>query len=464
MLDACFPSEKNGYLASLEKPPVLGIRANTLKITPDSLGGLLKTVLRSVPWCENGFYYDAPLAPSKSPFFNAGLFYLQEPSAMSAVAVLNPRPGDIVLDVCAAPGGKTTQIAAALRGAGAVFANDKSLSRVGALTKNVDLSGAKNVCVLNETPHNLAACFPLFFDKILIDAPCSGEGMFRKDRGAIKHYGRYKPEILAKQQQNILKLCDCMLKPGGEMLYCTCTFGPVENEAVIGSFLNERPNYDILPINKNFGFEPGNPAFYKNGGRPCLCGTARIWPHRVSGEGFFLAHLKKSEAARQNARRETQRRREKPIRGKGGARARNASRERAALGGFKEFCRENLTVSLGGAGLTRAGGALYENIAGAGAPSGLNVRRPGRLLGTFCGERFLPSQALAMSLKPHECARTLNLAEADERVARFLKGEPFAANLADGYCLVCVSGYPLGFGFVKRGTMKNKLMKSWAAP
>lgn len=453
MSDAYFPDEKDGYLASFENPPVLGIRANTLKIAPDGLTKLLKASLLNIPWCRNGFYYDAPLAPSKSPFFNAGLFYLQEPSAMSAVTVLNPQPGDTVLDICAAPGGKTTQIAAAMQGAGVIFANDKNPSRVGALTKNIDLSGAKNVCILNETPYNLSSRYKDYFDKILIDAPCSGEGMFRKDSNAVKCYNRYKPETLAKEQQNILKLCDCMLKPGGQMLYCTCTFNPVENEGIIGAFLETRPDYDILPIDGGFGFDSGNPAFYKNGKQPSLANTARLWPHKVSGEGFFLAHLKKNGNAKER------------LRGKD-ARAQNRSLTKAESGIFDKFRRENLSAAFcpSEKNLSRAGDALYENIIDANVFGGLNVKRPGRLLGTFLSGRFLPSQALAMSLKPDESARTLDLTESDERARRFLKGESFTADLPDGYCLVCVSGYPLGFGFVKNGMLKNKLMKSWVLP
>ena len=227
------------YIACYEEPRYYGLRVNTGKISVEDFKKICPFEIQPIPWIENGFYYDGEsVVPSKHPYYFAGLYYLQEPSAMTPAAKFPVKPGERVLDLCAAPGGKATALGAALQGKGVLVANDISNSRAKALLKNLEVFGISNAFVTNEVPQNLADRFEGFFDKVLIDAPCSGEGMFRKDPAVIKTWNEERPEYFAKLQKDILKNGVRMLRPGGKLLYSTCTFAPVENEGSISWILN----------------------------------------------------------------------------------------------------------------------------------------------------------------------------------------------------------------------------------
>ncbi|MCL1844740.1 MAG: hypothetical protein FWF77_02440, partial [Defluviitaleaceae bacterium] len=238
----------------------------------------------SVPWCKTGRYYTDE-RPAKTIAYHAGLFYIQEPSAMCPAEVLGAEPGQRVLDICAAPGGKSVQIAGKMRGEGLLVSNDASASRSRALVKNLERAGVTNAIVLIEQPRKLAARFPEFFDRILVDAPCSGEGMFRRDPDAIKAYTANKPETCAVVQSEILRHAAKMLAPGGRMVYSTCTFNRVENEDVIEAFLQKHPDFALVEIDHSaLGIQAGFDAEQK---------TARIWPHLSCGEGHFIALIER---------------------------------------------------------------------------------------------------------------------------------------------------------------------------
>ena len=228
-------TEFAAYLDSFVEGRFYGLRANTLKITPEALQEKGIFGLKPIPWCASGFYYDGEERPAKHPYYHAGLYYLQEPSAMSPAAILPIEEGDFVLDLCAAPGGKTTQLGARLQGSGLLVANDISAGRAKTLLKNVELAGIRNAVVLSETPERIAQRLPLFFDKILVDAPCSGEGMFRKEPDMVKSWNQEMLDFCRTEQAKILEACAPMLKPGGMLLYSTCTFSPEENEKSIGA-------------------------------------------------------------------------------------------------------------------------------------------------------------------------------------------------------------------------------------
>lgn len=216
--------EYEAYIKSYEEAWKPGLRVNTLKIMPEEFKNLSHLELTPVDWTEKGFYYEDTERPARHPFYYAGLYYLQEPSAMAPAAVLPVEPGDKVLDVCAAPGGKSTELAAKLQGKGMLVSNDISYSRARALLKNLELAGAENISVLSEEPGKLAAVWPEFFDKILVDAPCSGEGMFRREEDMVKDWVSRGPSYYSSIQREILEQAVAMLKPGGMMLYSTCTF------------------------------------------------------------------------------------------------------------------------------------------------------------------------------------------------------------------------------------------------
>ncbi|MDD3394607.1 MAG: NOL1/NOP2/sun family putative RNA methylase, partial [Anaerotignum sp.] len=276
------------YLDSFRESRYFGLRVNTMKIAPEEFSKKNIFPLTPVPWCKEGFYYLEGERPAKHPYYHAGLYYLQEPSAMCPGAVLPINGGDRVLDVCAAPGGKSTQLAARLGGEGLLVANDISAGRAKALLKNMELFGIRNSIVMSEPPERLAERFTEFFDKILIDAPCSGEGMFRKEPDMIKSW---KEELLAfcqKQQREILEACATMLRPGGMILYSTCTFAVEENEKSIADFLERHQNFSLVPIEKKYGFSEGIGELHH---------CARLYPHKIKGEGHFLALLQKNGTA-----------------------------------------------------------------------------------------------------------------------------------------------------------------------
>ncbi|MDR1687149.1 MAG: RsmB/NOP family class I SAM-dependent RNA methyltransferase [Clostridiales bacterium] len=473
-----FPLEADSYFNSLKNPPYAGLRVNTLKISPDDFAVLINNKAHfaledKINWCDEGFYCAANSRPAKSPFYHAGLFYIQEPSAMSAASVFEVSPGDKVLDICAAPGGKTTHLAAKLNGSGLIVANDISNTRCRALVKNLELAGVTNAVVLNETPEKLAARFAGFFDKILIDAPCSGEGMFRKDPDAVKNYTKYKSEQLGCVQKNILRCADIMLKDGGEIMYSTCTFSPDENERIIGGFLSSHDEYELKEIDKNNGFCDGNPGFYPPDISGALSKTARLWPQKIKGEGHFLAWMKHRGICVKNQFEDAPLEAAKRGKTADGIKCRNevnlntASKNKNPANintaAFKDFCAENLeNLGAGFASkLVFHGESLYSVPDGLPDLSGIRIIRTGFYLGEAKKGRFEPSQALAMGLSIKNAKRSVNFQHSDENLYRYLKGESFEVNLADGFCLVCLCNYPLGFGKVQNGRLKNKYLKSW---
>lgn len=283
--------EYDQYIKSYEEEWKPGLRVNTLKLSPEEFLEFSPWKLSPVPWTKNGFYYDSQDRPSRHPAYFAGLYYLQEPSAMTPAAMLPVEPGDKVLDVCAAPGGKSTELAAKLKGEGLLVSNDISYSRARALLKNLELTGAANIAVVSEDPEKLAEVWPEFFDKILVDAPCSGEGMFRRDDDMVKDWTSRGPEYYSPIQRRILEQAVAMLKPGGMLLYSTCTFSRLEDEDNVNFLLESHPEMELVPF--NLASVPGSADGIG------LNGCMRLFPHRMKGEGHFLALLrKKSEESK----------------------------------------------------------------------------------------------------------------------------------------------------------------------
>ena len=285
--------EYGQYLKSFKEEWKPGLRVNTWKIDPRDLAKLVPWDLEPVPWTDNGFYYDGSLEgealrPSKHPAYYAGLYYLQEPSAMTPAAMLPVVPGDRVLDLCAAPGGKSTELASKLKGRGMLVSNDISYSRARALLKNLELAGAANICVTSEAPEKLACVWPEYFDKILVDAPCSGEGMFRRDEDMVKDWTAHGPSYYAPIQRQIAVQAVRMLKPGGMLLYSTCTFSRIEDEGNIEYILEHYPQMELCTL--DLSAVPG--AADGIGLKGCM----RLFPHRLKGEGHFLALLRKKKA------------------------------------------------------------------------------------------------------------------------------------------------------------------------
>jgi len=466
-MESLLAGEWPSFRAGLDGGRLYGLRANTLKIAPSSLASILKDSvndigLSPVPWCAEGFYHNEAARPAKSPLYNAGLYYLQEPSAMLPAAVAEIEPGMRVLGLCAAPGGKSTAAAARLAGAGVLVSNDVSASRCGALVKNIELSGCRNAVVTNETPEKLAFRFAGWFDRILIDAPCSGEGMFRKDPDAAKSWEARKPAACAEIQRKILGAAAQMLKPGGVIVYSTCTFDPVEDEMMMGEFLDGHGDFGIWPLDAaGLGISPGRPEW--GGGRADLAGCGRIWPHVSAGEGHFVCRLKKNTAVNYeeddagHMRRNGQK---KPAVGKKPV-DKYALQEGLDL--FWKFAKDNLMLPedfFAGYDFERRANAFYAAPKGLPPFDGLRVCRSGWYLGDVKTGRFEPSQALAMGLT-RETANCAAIEPGDERIGRYLKGESFDFPCRDGWATVCIGEYPLGWAKASGGRLKNKLARGW---
>ncbi len=495
--------EYEEFLASYDRPRNFGLRVNVDKISPGEFEKIAPFHLTKIPWTENGYYYEEQDMPARHPFYYAGMYYLQEPSAMTPASRLVSQPGDKVLDLCAAPGGKATELGARLHGQGVLVANDISASRAKALLKNIEVFGIRNSFVVNEVPAKLAENFQEFFDKILVDAPCSGEGMFRKDPAVAKVWDSNKPFECAKQQKEIITRAAQMLAPGGNMLYSTCTFSPEENEQVIQFLLDSRDDMEIREIQPYEGFAPGRPEVAYEGwdgectdpvrrkmGTPDLKKCVRIWPHKMAGEGHFLALLHKKasgEAARAQEndrnghpnRETTVDEHKNPVEGTISDIKGIGKPETKAL---TEFFAD-VSMEMNWKQVEVRKGQVYLVPEALGTRKGLVFLRNGLYLGEIRKDRFEPSQSFAMALKKEEYTAVVDLDYSDVRVEKYLRGETLEVDdivehnlqeaekmsdtksmkkrLEKGWQLVCVNGYPLGWGKLVNGTLKNKYHAGW---
>lgn len=432
------------YLDSFEKPKFTGLRVNTSKISVEEFLRISPFKLRRVPWTENGFYYTEEDLPTHHPYYYAGLYYIQEPSAMAPAAVLPVERGERVLDLCAAPGGKATELGAKLNHTGLLVANDASASRTKALLKNLEVFGIPNLLVTSEMGDRLDRYFHEYFDKILIDAPCSGEGMFRKQAHMIPAWEKQGPEVFANMQREILRQAAELLKPGGTMLYSTCTFSKLENEGSIDGFLAEHPEFTLEEIPRQEGFCSGMPELV--GSRFPLERCVRLFPHKIDGEGHFLALLKKAGEKIPGAPEPAGR----------------PGRIPAELEAFLQDVSMPMELSR----IVVKDTKVFLMPEGVGRCPGLRFLRSGLYLGELLKKRFEPSQAFAMALKKEEYASVIDLSAADDRVIRYLKGETLEiedgeSSRPEGWQLVCVDGYPLGWGKLIRGTLRNKYFSGW---
>ena len=392
------------YLESLDRPRAVALRFNPLKGEIPQMD----FVQASVPWEPMGYYYDPDSRPGLHPYHEAGVYYLQEASAMSAVALLDPQPGENICDLCAAPGGKTTQIAGKMDGEGFLLCNEINPKRAKILSRNIERMGVANALVTNEHPARLAEKFPGYFDRVLIDAPCSGEGMFRKEEAAVTDWSQETVEMCARRQAEILHSGAELLKPGGRLVYSTCTFAPEENEQTIENFLNSHPEFTLE--------ETSAPWF-----TPAGKGMFRLWPHKLLGEGHFAAVLRKTDGREGDIT---------PIKGE------KLPKE------WISFAKE-LQIDLPEGTPIFFGQSLY--LAPMGMPDlrGIKVLRPGLELGELKKDRFEPAHALALWLKT--AANTIVLPADSPQTRQYMQGQTLPDS-GRGWTLVQVDGYSLGWG------------------
>lgn len=426
------------YEQALAQPVTRALRVNLLRCEDGRLPCAIDGVEEPVPWAR-GCYFTSPDArPGLSPLHEGGLYYLQEPSALSAVSVLHPQPGERVLDLCAAPGGKSTQIAGLMQGRGLLVCNEPVPARAQILSRNVERMGVRNAVVTSAMPALLAPRFAAFFDRILVDAPCSGEGMFRRQIEARNEWSENSPRGCADRQMEILEEAAKMLAPGGALVYSTCTFNDTENEGVLARFTAAHPEFALEAFTL-----PGLPSGER--------GYVHLYPHEIRGEGHFVSLLRKSpdapgapEPARETRRAAT------PARGRAAKPAETPVELPDVLAPGVAFAR-----------LHTAGDCLWalpEGLDSLSRLSGLRVLRTGLLLARREGRRTEPDHALAMALRPGEAARAAELTQ--EQAALYQAGEALdLGGLEPGYTLMTLCGVPLGFGKQAGGIMKNHYPK-----
>ena len=410
-------SEWEAFFAVYENKPFKGVRLNPLKGGMSALKAVLPFLGAPVAWEENGYYTDEEKLGG-SPFHAAGVFYSQEPSAMCAAPLLDVQPYEKVLDLCSAPGGKGTQLACKMDGKGIVVLNEPVLSRAKILSQNVERMGIKNAVVTSELPEKLSAKFAGYFDKILVDAPCSGEGMFRKNaEEALGEWSEENVTMCAERQKHILNEATKMLRRGGRLAYSTCTFATEEDEGQVRDYLQNHPEMRLIKQEK-------------------------LYPHKVAGEGHFAAVFEKVGEAETSYLR--------PIK-----QSVTSDGQKAYRDFEKTFFKEKFANRL-----HEVSGIVYDLPEDVFDWKNIQVLRVGVRLGEVKNGRFEPSHSLVMCAKKEECKNVLDLQTTDSRLEKYLRGETVDCENENGWCMVCVQGFPIGLGKAVSGTLKNHLPKA----
>ncbi len=401
------------FLASYETPPYKGLRVNTLKISAEEFARRAPFPLGENVGGDPACFYIGEEKPGADPYHFAGLYYLQEPSAMQVGSMAAKCKKQRVLDLCAAPGGKTTHLAQEMAGEGVLIANEVNYARAKILSQNVERMGIKNCAVISAPPEKLAARFPAYFDLVLVDAPCSGEGMFKKEQSAIPEWSAENVKMCAARQRAILGDAAGTVAGGGHLVYSTCTFSEEEDEWQVEDFLSRHPEFSLVEARK-------------------------LYPHTFRGEGHFCALLQRKNG-------ETLPQKPFPVQ-------KNTQAERA----FRIFAEDFFAEPPAGGITTLADGRMYLVPAGMPDLSGVSVLRLGVELGTWDGKLFKPAHALLMAFGERANRK---LALTREEAKKYLRGETLQRDCANGWCAVCVEGFPLGLGKSVGGTVKNHLPK-----
>ena len=430
-----------------------GLRVNTLKITAQRLLPLLAVSATPVPFAVNGYVIEEALKAGGDPLHHGGAYYMQEPSAMSAVTVLAPRPGERILDLCAAPGGKSTQIAATMQGEGLLWCNEYVPARARVLAQNLERCGVRNSVVSVGDTARLAQRLPDWFDGVLADVPCSGEGMFRKEPEALAQWSEDNIALCATRGQEILHNAAQCVRPGGRLVLSTCTCAPEDNEWAVVRFLQTHPDFELVDSGVTFGcggFDGEQIApFGLSEERQAACEVPlsrcrRLLPAH-GGEGHFIALFRRQDTAGCAAvslfsvGRETD-----------GIKAARALYEDCfvqppvgILAEFGEMVRllprempETNGITVLCAGVTVA-----------------QLRAGGRTL------RAEPDHGVFQSARVEDCRRVLSLSLTDPRLFAFLRGEEVSADLPGGYTGVACEGVLTGYGKAANGRLKNHYPK-----
>ena len=427
-------NEYDAYIKSFEEKPKTALRKNPLKNWVDF--SYEEYNLRKVPWCENGYYYNNENA-GKNIYHDSGLYYIQDASAMSVVELLDPKPHEKVLDLCASPGGKSTQIAEKMKNTGLLVSNEIIPSRAKNLSYNIERLGITNTIVLNETPEKIAEHLPEYFDKVLVDAPCSGEGMFRKNNDAISEWEKSDINFCAERQLSILENAAKCVKNGGILAFSTCTFNTIENEGVVLEFLKSHTEFHLLESNKKFNdFSSGicgenisKEDYEKYNLNYCI----RLFPHKIDGEGHFITIMQKAQENNIEY---------KSIKS-------NTNKKQQDI--INKWFKSNIKTTVGD-NIYAFGDTYYLLPEFSINVKNIKVLRYGLQLGEINQERFTPSHSLALALNPK---KTNHINITQKELVKYLKGETFEYTHENGWVLICFNNLPIGWGKVVNNIVKN---------
>lgn len=440
-------SDFAAFVASYDRPPSIGLRVNTLKLSPEQFAAIAPVPLTPISWVPAGFTVPPHSRLGKHPYYAAGLYYLQDPAAQAVAELMDPQPGETVLDLAAAPGGKTTHIAALMKGRGLLVANDIKPNRARDLARNIERWGARNVVITNESPARMAKHFGPYFDRVLVDAPCSAEAVFRREPG---DRDRWQPKLVdscAVQQDAIMQDAARLVRPGGYLVYATCTFAPAEDEGSLARFLNNHPDFELVSPPSFAGFDRGRPDWLGTDNPTFKLERAvRLWPHKAPGEGHFIAVLRRSSSA--------------PIQPVTLEPLHPAPIPKAAADDFTKFSAQTLDWQPFKERLALMGSYLYLLPDDLPDLKGLRLVHWGWWLGTSKKNRFEPSHSFAMGLQAQDVILKIPLSAQDPDLMRYLRGEVLSSSGPDGWVLVMVDGYPLGWGKRVQGRLKSHL-PSW---
>lgn len=408
--------EYDEFIKSYDMPKTTALRVNTMKSDITEISKELEYSFREVEWAKEGFYYnEEEIRPGRNPLHDAGAYYLQEPSAMSVIPLADIKPGQKVLDMCAAPGGKSTYILSKLENTGILVSNEINKQRIKALGENMERFGASNCIITNTDSASLKKVFRGYFDRVVIDAPCSGEGMFRKDEVAIEDWSYAKVLECSSIQKEIIKDGYDMLKEGGVLVYSTCTFSKEENEDIINGFVEECDGAELVQMH-------------------------RLWPHKIEGEGHFAAKIIKNEPEK--------------------CKTKDLSRvkEPKEIKFYRDFEKKFMNISLEGNFVLR-GENLYLMPENAPDTGKIKLLRYGLHLGVMKKNRFEPSHALSHYLKIKDVKGYEDFDSKSEEIASYLKGDTINTGKSRGWIIVSVNGVPLGWGKESGGIIKNHYPK-----
>lgn len=427
-----FNEKFHEFIKGFSKPKTYGLRLNSLKCANFQYYPYLKKLLTPNPLVENGFYYDKKLEPGKHPYHHAGVYYIQDPSAMMVIENADIKENDIVFDMCAAPGGKSTHILSKLNHSGLLISNEINFKRAKILSENIERMGAKNTIIISADPLNLTSEFNGFFDKVIVDAPCSGEGMFRKNQEAVDDWSYEKVLKCATIQKKLIDCAYRLVKDEGIIIYATCTFAPEENEEVIEFIMNKYPNLELMPTIKTKAIE--------NGLGKCI-DCSRFYFHKFNGEGHFIAKLKKHEPTSTIPKTKTKS-------------LQKATKNQIQL--FREFCDKYLQNFTIDSEIYNFNQHLYTlNYQDIPNLDKINILRYGLYLGEIKKNRFEPSHALALALKPEQVKNIINFESESDEIISYLRGETIYYPGNKHYTLITVDGFPLGWVKQVNDVLKN---------